>query len=226
MSNKIDLKDPILNEHIRLHLQFIQNVITRMNTNSFQIKTVAGTMTGAFLAFMYEKGKELEPYASLALLILIGLFWCLDVYFLSLEQKFRHMYKKITHKIRIDDMYMKDLYDMDIKKVEGTLLSSIKSPSIIIFYLALLILLLVVFAFKTGKIYLLFGTLALVGAILFFWIGYRSIKFKNIKKEFEDKWCNSCDKAIKVGKDASWCPDCGKQLTKFNDKHGKKASKI
>ena len=105
-------------------------------------------------------------------------------------------------------------------------MSSVKSPSIIIFYLALLILLLVVFAFKTGKIYLLFGTLALVGAILFFWIGYRSIKFKNIKKEFEDKWCNSCDKAIKVGKDASWCPDCGKQLTKFNDKHGKKASKI
>jgi len=39
MSDKIDLKDPILNEHIRLHLQFIQNTITRMNTNSFQIKT-------------------------------------------------------------------------------------------------------------------------------------------------------------------------------------------
>lgn len=77
-----------------------------------------------------------------------------------------------------------------------------------------------------GDFYLLSGVAALVGAILFFWLGYRSLKIKNIKKEFEYKWCNSCDKAIKVDKDASWCPDCGKPLTKFNDKYGKKASKI
>ena len=76
-----------------------------------------------------------------------------------------------------------------------------------------------------GDFYLLSGVAALVGAILFFWLGYRSIKFKNIKKEFEDKWCNSCGKAIKVGKDVFWCPDCGKSLTKFNDKHDKKAPK-
>ena len=62
-----------------------------------------------------------------------------------------------------------------------------------------------------GDFYFLSGVAALAGAILFFWLGYRS---------------NSCGKAIKVGKDISWCPDCGKPLTKFNDKHGKKASKI
>lgn len=84
MSNKIDQKGPILNEHIRLHLQFVQNTITSMNANSFQIKTVVGTMTGAFLAFMFDKGKELEPYASIALSILILLFWCLDAYFFCL----------------------------------------------------------------------------------------------------------------------------------------------
>ena len=77
-----------------------------------------------------------------------------------------------------------------------------------------------------GDFYLLSGVAVLMGAILYFWLGYRSIKFKDIKKEFECKWCNSCGKAIKVGKDISWCPDCGKPLTKFNDKHGKKASKI
>ena len=77
-----------------------------------------------------------------------------------------------------------------------------------------------------GDFYLLSGVAALVGAILFFCLRYRSIKFKDIKKEFECKRCNSCDKAIKVGNDISWCPDCGKQLTKFNDKHGKKVSKI
>lgn len=87
MSNKIDQKGPILNEHIRLHLQFVQNTITRMNANSFQIKTVVGTMTGAFLAFMFDKGKELEPYASIALSILILLFWCLDAYFFVFREK-------------------------------------------------------------------------------------------------------------------------------------------
>ena len=75
-----------------------------------------------------------------------------------------------------------------------------------------------------GYFYLLSGVAALAGAILYFWLGYRYIKFKNIKKEFEDKWCNSCDKAIKVGYDISWCPDCGKPLTKFNYKHNKKST--
>ena len=74
--------------------------------------------------------------------------------------------------------------------------------------------------------YLFSGAAALVGAILFFWLGYRSIKLKKRKIEFECKWCNSCSKSFKVGKDISWCPDCGKPLTKFDDKHDKKVPKI
>ena len=151
MSNKIDLKDPILNEHIRLHLQFIQNTIIRMNTNSFQIKVAAGTMIGAFIAFMFDKGKAFEPYASIALLVLIGLFWCLDAYFLSLERNFRDIYKKITHKIRTDDMYMKDLYDMTLKEVtKKDIASAAKSISLKCFYGAFLFLLIVAFILKMG----------------------------------------------------------------------------
>ena len=41
-----------------------------------------------------------------------------------------------------------------------------------------------------GDFYLVPGIASLVGAILFFWLGRRSIKFKNIKKEFEYKWCD------------------------------------
>ena len=37
------------NEQLK-HLEFIQNVITRMNTNSFQIKTWAVTLVSALLA--------------------------------------------------------------------------------------------------------------------------------------------------------------------------------
>jgi len=179
MSNKIDLKDPILNEHIGLHLQFIQNTITRMNTNSFQIKVVAGTIIGAFIAFMFDKGKEFEPYASIALLVLIGLFWCLDAYFLSLERKFRDLYKKITNKIRIDDMYMKDLYDMTLKEVTiGDIASAAESISLKCFYGAFLFLLIVAFILKMEKYIYFLVLLVLVCSILFIQFGDWFIKLK------------------------------------------------
>ena len=38
-----------------------------------------------------------------------------------------------------------------------------------------------------GDFYLLSGVTALAGAILFFWLGYRSIKFKDIKKDSQEK---------------------------------------
>lgn len=149
MRKKIDLKDHMLNEHIMLHLQFIQNTITRMNANSFQIKVVAGAIIGAFIAFMFDKGKEFEPYASFALLILIVLFWCLDAYFLSLERKFRDVYKKITDQIKNDYIYIEDIYDMTINKVERQYIkSAAKSTSLKYFYGAFLFLLIAAFMLK------------------------------------------------------------------------------
>ncbi len=75
------------------HLEFIQNIITRMNTNSFQIKSLAITIVAAFLGI----------YASTQLLsfILIGLFptlilWFLDSYYLQQERKFRGLYNDVA----------------------------------------------------------------------------------------------------------------------------------
>jgi len=75
------------------HLEFIQNVITRMNTNSFQIKGWAVTLVSATLAL----------YASTKIdcFILIGIFpslifWFLDAYYLMQERKFRGLYNDVT----------------------------------------------------------------------------------------------------------------------------------
>ena len=75
------------------HLEFIQNVITRMNTNSFQIKGWTITIVSATLA-LYASTKN-ECF------ILIGIFpslifWFLDAYYLTQERKFRGLYNDVA----------------------------------------------------------------------------------------------------------------------------------
>ncbi len=75
------------------HLEFIQNVITRMNTNSFQIKGWAITIVSATLA-LYASTKN-ECF------ILVGvfpslIFWFLDAYYLTQERKFRGLYNDVA----------------------------------------------------------------------------------------------------------------------------------
>ena len=75
------------------HLEFIQNVITRMNTNSFQIKGWAITLVSATLA-LYASTKN-------DCFILVGvfpslIFWFLDAYYLTQERKFRGLYNDVA----------------------------------------------------------------------------------------------------------------------------------
>ncbi|MBA2852986.1 hypothetical protein HNP89_000943 [Methanococcus maripaludis] len=75
------------------HMEFIQNIITRMNSNSFQIKGWCITIVSAVLALYASTQK--------AQFILIGifptvLFWFLDSYYLTQERKFRGLYNEIA----------------------------------------------------------------------------------------------------------------------------------
>lgn len=75
------------------HLEFIQNVIIRMNTNSFQIKGWTITIVSAILA-LYSATKN-------NCFILLGIFpalifWFLDAYYLTQERKFRGLYNDIA----------------------------------------------------------------------------------------------------------------------------------
>lgn len=75
------------------HLEFIQNVITRMNTNSFQIKGWAVTIVSALLA-VYAATKNNQ-------FVLVGIFptmifWFLDAYYLNQERKFRGLYNDVA----------------------------------------------------------------------------------------------------------------------------------
>ena len=75
------------------HLEFIQNVITRMNTNSFQIKRWTVTIVSAILA-IYASTKNC--YFVLSATFPTVVFWFLDTYYLTQERKFRGLYNDVA----------------------------------------------------------------------------------------------------------------------------------
>ena len=75
------------------HLELIQSVITRMNSNSFQIKAWSITIISAFLA-IYVSSKN--NYFLLAAIFPIIIFWLLDSYYLCQERKFRGLYNDVA----------------------------------------------------------------------------------------------------------------------------------
>ena len=78
-----------MSEDQRKHLEFIQTIITRMNTNSFQIKKMAVTVIAAFIAiYVAQKDAVFLIIPIIPLLI----FWALDSYYLQQERKFRALY--------------------------------------------------------------------------------------------------------------------------------------
>lgn len=74
------------------HLEFIQNIITRMNTNSFQIKGMAIAIVSALLAVY---ASEQNPDFILVSIFPLILFWFLDSYYLTQERKFKGLYNDL-----------------------------------------------------------------------------------------------------------------------------------
>lgn len=131
-------------EEKRQHLEFIQNIITRMNTNSFQIKGLAVTLVTALLAI----------YASTPKLIFIFLgipptflFWFLDSYYLLQERKFRGVYNDVTGLKEI--IHVKP-YEMPIQKYTKKIDKQFSywnvfvSKTIIWLYLSVIVFLLII----------------------------------------------------------------------------------
>ena len=91
------------NEKIK-YLEFIQNIITRMNTNSFQIKKMTLIVASALLAIYVETVNK-----SFGLICFFStiLFWYLDAYYLYQESLFRALYNDVIcsrKKIKCFDM--------------------------------------------------------------------------------------------------------------------------
>ena len=75
------------------HLEFIQIVITRMNTNSFQIKRLSIVIASALLA-IYVSTKD--NYFFLVAVFPTLIFCFLDAYYLNQARKFRGLYNDVA----------------------------------------------------------------------------------------------------------------------------------
>ncbi len=119
------------------HLEFIQNIITRMNSNSFQIKGLAVTLTTGLLAVYGANPKVIFIFIGILPNIL---FWLLDTYYLQMEWKFRGLYNDI---INPDNTIPS--FSMDIIKYKGKEYSFVNvlcSKSILPLYLSIIVILL------------------------------------------------------------------------------------
>lgn len=117
------------------HLEFIQNTITRMSTNSFIIKGWVITLVSALFALA---AKESNPKFALITYVAIPLFWYLNGFFLMQERRYRALYDivRIEEEDKID-------FRMDAKSFnsgKNTLISSVFSKSIWPLYIFMLIL--------------------------------------------------------------------------------------
>lgn len=97
----------------RQHLAFIQDVITRMNSNSFSLKGLMITIIAALAALTVndEIKSTAVVYLGIALLLVL-IFWFLDAYYLKKERQYRMLYEEAVkekaelYEMKVDGYYV------------------------------------------------------------------------------------------------------------------------
>lgn len=131
------------------HLEFIQGVITRMNSNSFQMKGWMVVIVSALLAIYADKQNGL--YALFALLP-VFVFWGLDAYYLQQERKFRGLYNDAAGLTKEPNKNTIELFAMPINLYSGGKYSYwdvFRSVTLLLLYLPVAGILLVIYFFLT-----------------------------------------------------------------------------
>lgn len=95
------------------HLEMIQNIVDRMNRNSFQVKALTTViLAGVFTVFSRIKYVEIL-YVTIIPVILL---WVLDSFYLQTERKFIELYSDIVKGTRYKS---KNVFDMNLDGYNG-----------------------------------------------------------------------------------------------------------
>lgn len=82
-----------MDEDHKQHLIFLEEIIQRMNKNSFQLKGLSVTLFVALMGF----SEKMPQGAFWKIALLMGfVLWALDAYYLQQERKFRGIYKDVA----------------------------------------------------------------------------------------------------------------------------------
>lgn len=76
---------------VHQELNMIQNCITRMADNSFQLRKWYMSMVFIGGGFCYQQNINAEPFVNM-LIVMTLIFWGLDTFFLRLERLYRRKY--------------------------------------------------------------------------------------------------------------------------------------
>lgn len=138
-----------MNESTVKHLEFIQAVITRMNTNSFQLKEWAVAIVSALLAIF---ASTKDPVFILVSIMPVVVFWFLDAYYLTQERKFRGLYSDVAG-ISDDPKTLKQFEMRPDLYVGGrySYINVLRSITILPLYLPLIVILLVAYLYLTCR---------------------------------------------------------------------------
>jgi hypothetical protein len=116
------------------HLGFIQSVINRMGSNSAMIKGWTVTLVAAIFALASKDSNQNFIFIALIAALLFGF---LDAYYLSQEKQYRELYKRVAEKDDVRFLSM-DAHSSACKSA-GFFLSALKSVSIYLFYLPIIL---------------------------------------------------------------------------------------
>lgn len=127
------------------HLEMIQNVITRMASNSFLLKGWTVTLVVGLLA--YGNIKEMNVNFMFIALIPALILWILDAFYLNEERKYIKLYEHVA-KIKnekIDFLLNAHQYE----KETGGIVKAIFSKTLGVFYFpTLFVVIAVIFAYQ------------------------------------------------------------------------------
>lgn len=132
------------------YLQMIQEPICRMSTTSAIFKGFAATIVAGISAISYS---TTNTWVLVLSFLPILAFAMLDVYYIRLERKFRFLYKQVCTGNHAVNFLMEITTDpLEIISAKARIWDCIKSPSILLFYPVMLVILIVVIVFKCTNI--------------------------------------------------------------------------
>ena len=111
------------------HLEFIQNIITRMNSNSFILKGWTITLVSALFALA---ANDTNMNYVLVSYIAIPIFWILDGFYISQERQYRDLYADVAKKTQNEIDFSLDATEYN--KGKNNWISGILSKTVIPFY--------------------------------------------------------------------------------------------